>query len=326
MARVSKALILAVVLLVLFAGGTLSYASSEPTTKAKIAATPTALLLWLANSLGYLDDLPVQLINYPSGVQTGKALVDGKVQLATSSEFAYISRALQHPNLRLIATLSSSQSAKLIANRERVGMQPVGLRGKTIAVTKNSIGHFFLWQYLVLHGMSFGDVNLKFLAPDGIVAAMQKGDVDAALTWQPFAARISAALGARAVSFADQLDQFYYFSLYSTEAWLKGNEQLATDILKAALKAETFAHNHPDQAILALANSLKIRPEIMGDIWKEHALRIRLPLDLPSIMELAGEWRIEQSLSEKKSLPNVLTLIDLSPLTRASRSAVQITK
>lgn len=291
-----------------------------------IAATPTALLLWLADARGDFDGLSVVVENHQSGVATGKALLAGSAHLATSSDFAFAARALAAPDLRLIATLSSSQTAKLIADGTRVGKTAQDLRGKRIAVTQNSIGQYFLWQYLALNGMEIADVEQTFLRPNGIVAAMSDGTVDAALTWQPFASRIADQLGDRAVFYADQLDQFYYFSLYGRAAWLDANVDRAAEIMSALVGAEAFARENPEHAKRMVAERLDIELEVMNGVWPDHTLRVELPQDIPSVLELAAGWRIDQGLASVATPPNVLDLIDTRPLKTAAPNAVLVIK
>ncbi|MRG70398.1 hypothetical protein GH722_01335 [Alphaproteobacteria bacterium HT1-32] len=291
-----------------------------------VGATPTAILIWLAKDLGYFDGLPIEIVRMQSGITTGRAVLDGTVDIATSSDFAFTALALERDELRLLATLSSTQTARLIARLPEPASGAEKLRQLRYAVTKNGIGHYFLWQYLALHGLELADVDLTFLPPDEIVDAMRADTINAALTWEPYVARIENAIEPFAVYFRDQLDQFYYFCLYSTKSWIDQNEALAGKFLLAIKRAEKFAQTYPEDSIDRLSRALLIDRSIMTEIWRSHTLRALLPQDIPSILELATEWRMKEKLTNRTAIPNVLNFIDTRPLRAISPDSVHMLK
>ena len=304
-------------------------AARPETRRTLVAATSTALLIWLAHDLGYLDELPIDIVRMPSGIMAGQAVTDGTADLATSSDFAFTARALEGSELRLIATMSSSQTAKLIARLPEpvAGSEELPeLQELRYAVTRNSIGHYFLSQYLELNGLEISDVDLSYMSPAEIVKAMNIGAIDAALTWEPHVARIAKTLGSHAVYFDDQLDQFYYFCLYSTKGWIDQNSTVLGDFLKAIKKAEEFANSHADEAMDRLSVRLDIDRAVLADIWHSHTLRLLLPQDIPPVLEQAAEWRMREGLTSQTKIPNVLDFIDTRPLGAVSPESVHMFK
>ncbi len=301
--------------------------SRQETRRTVVAASSTALLIWLAQDLGYLDDLSLDVVRMPSGINTGPAVVDGTADLATSSGFGFTARALERDDLRLVATMSSLRSAKLIARlpHSTPGSEQLPeLRNLRYAVTENSISHYFLSQYLALHGLEISDVDLSFMPPDDIVAAMENRTIDAALTWEPYVARIERVLGRDTVYFDDQLGQFFYFCLYGTKDWIDQNSAVLGEFPKAIMKAEDFAGSNPDESMDRLAVRLDIDRAVLADIWRIQSRRLQLPLAMPSVLELAVEWRMNEGLTSQTTIPNVLDFIDTRPLGAVSPNSVHM--
>lgn len=64
------------------------------------------------------------------------------------------------------------------------------LKGKKIATTVSSTSHYSLLSALKLEGLEAKDVQVVDLNPTDIVAAWQRGDIDAAYTWQPHLSKL----------------------------------------------------------------------------------------------------------------------------------------
>lgn len=63
--------------------------------RATVSASQTALLIWIAEERG------------------AEALIDGQAGSLTSSDTAFVSRSVQHPDPRVLATISVSDTTRL---------------------------------------------------------------------------------------------------------------------------------------------------------------------------------------------------------------------
>ncbi|MDH3659269.1 MAG: ABC transporter substrate-binding protein, partial [Alphaproteobacteria bacterium] len=159
----------------------MSHASMALADPIKIGATRTAILFWLAEELGYFDEAGVQIDArlYDSGTQTALDIKKGQIDLATSSEFAFVSNAFERGDLRVLASLSASQTTDFVARGDRGISELTDLAGKRIALTKRGIGQYFLGRQLILNGLELSDVDVVDLPPTAIVDAIAQGKVDA---------------------------------------------------------------------------------------------------------------------------------------------------
>ena len=301
----------------------LATGSLEAAEKLTISASQTALLVWLAHDRGYFKDegLDVDVKRFQSGLASADALINGDAELSTTSDSAFVSRSLKHPDLRILAAISTIEVSRLVGRRDRNVIAAKDLAARRIGVTVGSTGEFLLGRYLTLNGLSLSDVEIVNMKPAAIEAALVSGEIDAGLTWVPYIYRAEAALGQNAVRLPDQEGQFFYFLLLGKADWIKSNAETTRAVLRALLRAEQLVIDQGDVAKRHIADMFNHDPTYMDHLWPLHSLRVSLPRDLLFFMEEQARWRIRKGLTMRKSVPNYLELIDTKPL-RALRSDV----
>jgi NitT/TauT family transport system substrate-binding protein len=141
--------------------------------------------LYLARELGQLDPATVQLVEYPSASEVLRAFrnqaIDGMV-ISLDELFGLAVDGLQP---RIILVVDVSHGADVVMGRP--GMRSMrDLKGKSVAVEGGALGAFVLSRALALNGMQAGDVNVVHLESNEQANAFAKGQVDGAVTFDPF--------------------------------------------------------------------------------------------------------------------------------------------
>ena len=148
--------------------------------------------LYLARDLGRLDASSVQLVEYPSASEVLRAFrneaIDGMV-ISLDELFGLAADGLQP---RIILVVDVSHGADVVVGR--AGMRTMrDLQGKSVAVESGALGAFVLSRALALSGMQPSDVNVVHLESNEHPGAFEKGQVDAAVTFDPYRAQLLAA-------------------------------------------------------------------------------------------------------------------------------------
>jgi NitT/TauT family transport system substrate-binding protein len=151
--------------------------------------------LYLARDLGLLDAMRAQLVEYPSASEVLRAFrnqaIDGMV--ITLDELFTLAADGFDP--RVVLVLDVSHGADAVVGR--AGMKTMrDLAGKAVAVEGGALGAFMLSRALALEGMRAGDVKVVHLESNEQPAAFERGQVDGAVTYEPYRARLLLA-GAR---------------------------------------------------------------------------------------------------------------------------------
>ncbi len=321
MRRLCLILFPALVFILAVGGRTYSVHAAQPV----IGATKTAILFWLADELGYIESAGFEARMYQSGTLTTRDLVEGKIQFATGSHVSFVANALKSPDLRIVSTLSTSRTAKLVGRRDQVDQSVASLAGKKVGITRSSIGEYFLASFLALNGMRLSDLNIVDLKPGDIVTGLANGDLAAGLTWEPYVYQAREALGDLALGYPGQEGQYYYFLLVGRDDWLSGNSAKTAELMRALLKAEAFAQSNPDEAKKMITKKYGLDPAFVDYLWPEHSLTVELPQDLVRLMEEAVVWRAEaQGGTPDGGLPNMLGFLHSAPLRSVSPEAVGV--
>ena len=151
--------------------------------------------LYLARELGRLDPAAVQLVEYPSASEVLRAFrnqaIDGMV-ISLDELFGLAADGFQP---RIILVVDVSHGADVVVGRR--GMRTMSdLKGKSVAVESSALGAFVLSRALALNGMQASDVNVVHLESNEQTGAFERGQVDGAVTFDPYRAQFLQA-GAR---------------------------------------------------------------------------------------------------------------------------------
>ncbi|MET0209035.1 MAG: ABC transporter substrate-binding protein [Burkholderiaceae bacterium] len=151
--------------------------------------------LYLARDLGRLDPARVQLVEYPSASEVQRAYrnqaIDGMV-ISLDELFGLAVEGFD-PRIALVVDVSHGADAVI----GRAGMKTMrDLSGRSVAVEGGALGAFVLARALQLSGMQPGDVKVVHLESNEQPAAFEKGQVDAAVTFDPYRAQLLKAGGA----------------------------------------------------------------------------------------------------------------------------------
>ena len=291
----------------------------------RIGASPTGILVWMAQDFGLFADsgATVAVSRVSSGVEALNRVQAGQLELGTSSEFAYVSRAMQDENLCIYATISASRTVALLARADRVAPGAAGLHGARIGVTLGSVARFMLWQYLALTGIPESSVTLVDLNPDELVGAMRDGSVDAGIVWEPYVSLIRHAAPVALIEYPDQIEQHYYFTLQGRCDLGERRPRDLKAVLSALVRAERQVRQGEASARAAFAARFGIDRGEVDRMWPQHSLSVRLPQDLLSLMEMQSQWQIAERLTDGPA-PDFLRRIKFQPLAEVAPSAVQI--
>jgi NitT/TauT family transport system substrate-binding protein len=281
-------------------------------------------LAWIAQEQGFYRKvgLDVELKGYPSGKEAADALSAGLVDVAMASEFVVASRSFAEPDLRILGSVAFYRNKGVVGRRDRGISAPTDLKGKRIGVTSPSGAEYSLNVFLALYGLTVQDVKLVRLSPKQIVESIGKGDIDAAITWDPHVRTIEQALGANGVSFqGDGLD--VYLLLVTRQETATTASKAVARMFRALVLAEEWARAHPEEAKGYIATRFKLDPAYVESMWWRTQLAVTLPQELLTALDSEARWLDEQDES-RDSIPNYSQFIRPDELLSVKPAAVTL--
>jgi ABC-type nitrate/sulfonate/bicarbonate transport system substrate-binding protein len=220
--------------------------------------------------------LDVRINTGPSGSAMVSFLINGQIESAFGSEIAGVSNHNLDPNVVVVA-----QATRLVRWIAIVGRNVDSLdqlKGKKLGVARGSGGEVF-WLALIdklkLNAADYTVVNVE--APE-MVAALERGNIDAYAVWEPWVTRGLAAVKNTKV-LKDQegiLEQGVY--IYMNLGWIKKNPEQAEGFMRALVEATDIINKDRKRAAKDVSDFLKsLDPPLVEQLMTK--LRFEVVLD-----------------------------------------------
>ena len=243
--------------------------------------------IYCAAANGYYRkyDADVKLVTFSDNSLMSGALEGRELDSSTLTYDQVITANAKGWKLKVVMPLDYSVGGDAIV-ASRAIRSVSDLKGRKIAFQPLSPSDFLLGYALSRVGLSQKDVRPVNATPEGVVAIMATGAVDAGVTYQP---SVSAIL---------KLDggQRYHVLLSSREArgmitdvlvvreeTIAKNPHLVEGLIRGTLDGLTFMQREPDKAIAMIAKALELTP---GEV------RAQLPnVENPPLSQLADVFK-----------------------------------
>jgi NitT/TauT family transport system substrate-binding protein len=238
--------------------------------------------LYLARELGRLDPGIVQLVEYPSASEVLRAYrneaIDGMV-ISLDELFGLAADGLQP---RIILIVDISNGADVVVGRR--GMRSMSdLKGKSVAVESSALGAFVLSRALAVNGMHAGDVNVVHLESNEQPGAFEKGEVDGAVTFDPYRAQFLRA-GASTLFDSSRIPGEIVDLLAVRDSVIQNKPKAVEALLAGWLSATDYMKRAP----LDAARRMGIRQQISGEQFLESLRGLHIPSRSENLKMLGG--------------------------------------
>jgi taurine transport system substrate-binding protein len=164
--------------------------ANKPTIRVGYQSFPSGDLIvknnkWLEEAL---PDYNIKWTKFDSGADVNTAFIAKELDfgaLGSSPVARGLSAPLNIPyKVAFVLDVAGDNEALVARNGTNINSIS-GLRGKRVATPFASTAHYSLLAALAQNGLSATDVQLVDLQPQAILAAWDRGDIDAAYSWLP---------------------------------------------------------------------------------------------------------------------------------------------
>jgi ABC-type nitrate/sulfonate/bicarbonate transport system substrate-binding protein len=263
------------VLSLLICGGT-AVAQTKMTIATGVDPVFSAYYVAQQEGLFKKHGLDVRINTGPSGSAMVSFLINGQIESAFGSEIAGVSNHNLDPNVVVVAQATRLVRWIAIVGRNMDNLDQ--LKGKKIGVARGSGGEVF-WLALIdklkLNPSDYTVVNVE--APE-MVAALERGNIDAYAVWEPWVSRGLAAVRNTKV-LKDQeniLEQGVY--IYMNLGWIKKNPEQAEGFMRALVEATDLINKDRKRAAKDVSDFLKsLDPPMVEQLMTK--LRFEMVLD-----------------------------------------------
>lgn len=215
--------------------------------------------LYLARDLGYYDNKPIKLVDYPSGTEEVRAYRNNEIEGAGLSIDQVISLASIRENIKIIAIMDISHGGDVILGKPEI-TDMKALKGKRVGVEATSVGAFFITRALEKNGMSVKDIEIVSLKVTEHELAYKQGDVDAVVTFGPARIKLLAD-GAKLLFDSSQIPgEIVDIIAVSTEAIANYSDAIQA-LINGRFRALEYFNNNPQDAAIRMAKRTQLTPK-----------------------------------------------------------------
>jgi NitT/TauT family transport system substrate-binding protein len=303
-----------------------AYAGPEESVVVGTPPLEYSALVWIADDRGFFRDngLNVTLKHYDAGTYAVPGMLAGETDLALASEYVLAQNALSDQAISTLASIDTFQSVAIIARKDHGIAQVADLKGKKIGVTRKSTPEFYLGRYLELHGMSIDEVTMVDLQPQQMSDALERGDIDAVVTWQPFVYQITGRMGDTVTSWPAQAEQRGYWLVIARNDWPASHPGTARRFITALRQAGDFTRAHPAEAQAVVQGRMGTDAAYVAAVWPENTFTLSLDQSLLLAMEDEARWMIANNLTPARQMPNYLDYVTTGPFSEVRPEAMRI--
>jgi sulfonate transport system substrate-binding protein len=219
---------------------------------------------------GQLKDLPyrIEWFNFPAAQPLGEALNAGAVDVGGLGDAPLVFALAAGAHVRAVAaTRSQPADLAIVVNAHSPLADVASLKGKRIATTRGSIGHFLVLAALKKANLPLADVTLVFLAPADAKAALASGNVDAWSVWDPYTALGEARDHDRIIANGMGLSEGLSYQVATERAITDKRAQLA-DFLRRVALGQQWALSHPDEVAAMQSRVTGLPPDVLKTVYQ----------------------------------------------------------
>lgn len=234
----------------------------KPVVRLATGVDPSFTPVYVAAEKGLFDKhgVTVEYIKTEGGPTMTQAVIAGEAQMATQSDATTITLMAANANLRALSVFEQSSTyIKVVYGKDVKTPKKVGVVPGLMALATD--------KYLDSKGIE-GVEKVNATPPD-IPTLLERGDIDAAVIYEPWASRAAEQAGGSIVGDIGDFGLSYAQWLVTDEKWLSQNQEAAAGVVAAIEEAGQYVTEHPEEAAQITEKAIKIPQDQALDIMKE---------------------------------------------------------
>lgn len=248
---------------------------------------PSFAQFYVAKEGGFLErnGLDATVNTGPSGSAMVAFLIGNQINAAYGAEQAGVSAHIVDPNVVVVAEGVALLRWISVLGRNMSSMDE--LKGKRVGVARGTGSETF-WLSVVdklkLNPADYTIVNVE--APE-MVAALERGNIDAFACWEPWPTRALRAIPNTRILVSNETIQIIRNFMYMNKGWAEANRPATERFLRAMIEATEFIRSNRDQAVRHVARFLRQDRSLVAELMTKVDHRLNLTTDTVANVQLA---------------------------------------
>ncbi|WP_020617832.1 ABC transporter substrate-binding protein [Paenibacillus daejeonensis] len=280
----------------------------------------------IADKLGYFSDEGLEVTSQliESGPDIGPMVAGGSAKVSIQTNFMDIILKSTDIPVKIIAPLAQIAGTQAVVGAADLELTSAkDLEGKTIGIPSGADVMIAINNMAEELGVDASKINYVNLAPSDAVVALERGDIDAMASWEPFITKAIEGGGKFLFSgtkseLPDNPGDVEWMSVHTTiqvtDDFLEANPNTLKAVLRALQKATDYINDNREEAIEILAPELRLSVEELTEIMGRNVYSMEVDASYVhgSNGPAVGEYL--QSVGNITSIPDPTSYHDLSLL------------
>ena len=287
--------------------------------------------VWIAENKGYFQEegLDLTIEEFNSGKASLVAMLEGNkdIDISAAAPTPIMFNSFDRQDFYIFSTFAYAfEDIKVVANKDSGINIAEDLKGKKIGTLMGSTGEFFTETFLVYNSISPDDVEMVNFSPSDLPEALNSGEIDAQVIWEPHGTTAKDLLGKRYVRLSSSDIYKTTFNFLAMKDFAEENPEILKRFLRAIDRATDFANNNKVEAQEITAKRLNVKKEDVALHWDEFTFQLSLDQSFLLNIESEARWAIKSNLVDATDIPNYLDYIYADALEEMKPDAVTIIK
>ncbi len=287
---------------------------------------PTAV--WVAENKGYFEEerLDLTIKEFDSGKASLIAMLNGEgIDISAAAPTPIMFNSFGREDFFIFGTFAYAyEDIKVIANKDSGIKIAEHLKGKKIGTLMGSTGQFFTEIFLVYNSISSSDVEMVDIAPSDLPEALNNGQIDAQVIWEPHGTTARDLLGDKAIRLPSADVYKTTFNFLTMKNFANENPEVLERFLRAINRATDFINNNTNESQEITAKRLNLKKEDVALHWDDFTFELSLDQSFLINIEDEARWAIGNELTDKTEVPNYLDYIYIDALESVKPEAVTV--
>lgn len=231
------------------------------------------------------NGLDVTVNTGPSGSAMVAFLIGNQIQSAYGAEQAGVSAHLVDP--AVVAVAEGTALLRWISVLGRGVESMEALKGKRVGVARGTGSETFWLSVLDKLKLDAGDYTVVNVEAPEMVAALERGNIDAFAVWEPWPTRAMRAITGTRILVNNEMIQVVRNYVYMNRGWVEANRDTATRFLRALVEATAFIESERDEAARQVARFLRQDRGLVAELMGKVGYRMDLTADSVANVQLA---------------------------------------
>ncbi len=248
---------------------------------------PSFAPFYVAREGGFFErnGLDVTVNTGPSGSAMVAFLVGNQINSAYGAEQAGVSSHLVDANV--VAVAEGTALLRWISVLARNVENMDGLKGKRVGVARGTGSETFWLSVVSKLNLNPADYTIVNVEAPEMVAALERGNIDAFAVWEPWPTRAMRAIPNTKILVSNDAIQIVRNFVYMNKAWAQGNAETTQKFLRALVQAQEFIASNPEQAAQQVSRFLRLDRALVTELMTKVAYRMDLTADSVANIQLA---------------------------------------